>query len=189
MSDPSVLDDPASGGSARGDAVLEDKVAELRRAFDEAFAAPRAAPDPEHLDVLAVRVGGAPFALPIGALTGIAPRAKLLSLPGGVPGLLGLSGLKGAVVPVYGLAALLGLPADDRWRWLALRQGPLALAFDELERFLRVPRDAVHPLAPGAGSREHVKEALRLEGTLLPLVDLDSVVSHIERRALGRGES
>ncbi|HLL82409.1 MAG TPA: chemotaxis protein CheW [Longimicrobium sp.] len=168
---------------------LDDKLSELRRAFDESFAAPRATPGGDHLDVLSIRVGGGTFALRTASLAGIAPRPRLLSLPGSVPGLLGLAGQKGAVVPVYGLAALLGMRADERWRWLALRAGPVAFAFDELERFLRVPIDAVHPLAPGAGSREHVKEAIRTEGTLLPLVDLDSVMTHIERHALGRGES
>ena len=68
--------------------------------------------------------GGAPFAFRLAEIAGVAVDRKLTSLPSPVPELLGLAGLRGRLVPVYSLTALLGgTPEGTAGRWLVLDCG------------------------------------------------------------------
>jgi chemotaxis signal transduction protein len=85
------------------------------------------------------------YALRLSELLAIHVDRQLVPAQSPLPELLGLSGLRGLVVPVYDLRRLLGYPAGSAPRWLALVRAPaaFAVAFDQLEAHLRVPERAL----------------------------------------------
>lgn len=168
----------------------------LAREFDLSFArAPEAAV--EKADFLAIRVRAAPYALRLAEVGALAVDRKLTPLPSEAPALLGIAGLRGAILPVYDLGSLLGDSSPSAPRWLALLAGgDLAVAFDAFEGHLRLPASAVAPAvpapavpAPAVGvptSSGPVREVLAAEGGARPLVSLLSILEAIRRQAAAR---
>jgi chemotaxis signal transduction protein len=123
-----------------GEVGVADRITGLRDDFDRSFAEPARSHDDEHVELLAVRAGGRPYALRLSQTAGLHQDKPVTPLPGPLPALLGLAGFAGTAVPVYDLAALLGHPGPARPRWLVLATGSpaLALAFHELDGHVRV---------------------------------------------------
>jgi len=121
--------------------TLTARAAELRRAFDQTFAtAPDLAPV-ETADFLAIRIGDDRWAIEISEISGLYPCQSLTPLPGRSSFLLGLTGLRGAVLPVYDLHALLSYRAEAQPRWLVVAaKARLCLGFAVLDGYQRVPR-------------------------------------------------
>jgi chemotaxis signal transduction protein len=170
---------------------IGERAAELRRDFDRSFAEPPRARRPPSVDLLAIRLGGEPFALRLSTVAGVFASKKLTPLPGASPDLLGIAGFRGSVVPVYDLAMLLGYPASDRPRWLVLAAAqPVALAFEGLDGYLRLPLDRIARPEQPQPTRAHVRELAQVAdprrpaqaATPRPLVDLDSIVAAIRQR-------
>jgi chemotaxis signal transduction protein len=157
------------------DAVTE-RIAELRADFDHSFRQPLRRHDAEHVELLAIRAGGRPYALRLSQTSGLYPDRPVTRLPGPLPALLGVAGFSGAIVPVYDLAALLGHPAPDRPRWLVMATGtpPLALAFHELDGHVRVPADTIVREADDAAPGGSLRGMVPLPGGTRPIVDLPS---------------
>ncbi len=168
------------------DDELAARTAALRSAFDRAFAdaptAEREAGEP----LLAVGVAGHGYALRLRELAGLFADRKILALPSAAPGMLGLTGLRGTLLPVYSLAAALGhtsLPDPPRWLVVAVA-GPerqLGLAFDLFEGYLRVSRSQLGTAADP--SRPHVPETLRVGEQTRAIVSIASVAAAIAKRA------
>ena len=155
--------------------------ADLGQAFDAAFAAPPRRPDPDPLDLLAIRLGQAPYAIRLSEISGLATRRKVVPLPCRTPELLGLAGIRGSLVPVYGLAALLGEESaheGNRWLLLCGTREPVALAFADLEGYLRVPRSDLLPADP---ARPQVHEVVR-GPTVHAVVSIPAVMETIHER-------
>jgi purine-binding chemotaxis protein CheW len=165
-----------------GATPLSDRARALREAFDRSFAdAPRLAQVAlEH--IIAIRVAGSPYAVRLAEISGLFADRPITPLPGPVPELLGLAGLRAMMVPVYDLGALLGLARADKPRWLVLARGsaPLGLAFERFERHLRLPREAIAPATP---PRSAVREVARSEDGALPVIHLPSILEAIRERA------
>jgi chemotaxis signal transduction protein len=124
--------------------TLTGRATELARAFDTAFAESAQAAAGSPLALLAIRVAGEPLALRLTQLAGLYARRSIVPVPSALPELLGLVGLRGAIVPVYDLGALLGRAPQRDPRWIVLAaQVSIALAFDELEGYWRLPADSV----------------------------------------------
>jgi chemotaxis signal transduction protein len=99
-------------------------------------------------------------------------------LPGPLPALRGVTGLRGQIVPVYDLAVLLGQERAQTPRWLLLVAGrlPLALAFDGFDGHVAaMPAQLLDAGVNGNG-------ALRHDGALRPILDLQSLTGDIEQR-------
>src|SRR4030088_74015 len=62
-------------------------------------------------DLLVFSLGQQQFALPVGQVSTVVPRATLTPLPGAPADLIGLLRLRGALCPVIDIRARLGLPA------------------------------------------------------------------------------
>ena len=158
---------------------LVERATDLRRVFDEAFsAAPRGAPE-ETLDLLAVRIAGDPYGFDARGLASLAPCPRVVPVPSRRLGLVGLVGIRGTLVPVYSLDVLLGYePSHSRAPWLALAGGPdpIALAFDELEGFLRANASDVHDLT----SRQYVSATARTQGVTRMVVDTYGLVAALK---------
>jgi chemotaxis signal transduction protein len=157
-----------------GDASVTDRVERLRGDFDQSFAQPARRHDVEHVELLAIRAGGRPYALRLSQTSGLHPDRPVTPLPGPLPSLLGLAGFAGTVVPVYDLASLLGHPVAGRPRWLVLAGGspPLALAFHDLDGHIRVSADAIVGEVAGDGRRGSIRGMVTLPGGTRPIVDL-----------------
>lgn len=154
----------------------------LRQAFDRSFAQP---PSPEVArmeEFLAVRVAGDAYALRVREIAGLFVDKVVAPLPSEVPQLLGVSGLRGAIVPVYDLGTLLGYPARTSARWLVLARSlePVALAFERFERHLRLPREA---LAPAERPPSAVRETAQTADGALAVIHLPSILEVIKNRA------
>ena len=166
--------------------------AEMRRAFDQTFAAAEPSTAGESDDFLAVRVGGRPFVLPVLDLVRIETRRKVVALPGSNPWLLGLASTQGQVVPVFSLELVLGLPATDAAKpWLAVcsRDDPFGLAFEALEGYARIPRAEVLGATGADTHHGHAQRAVRAAGTLWPVVSLVSVTAAVRGKISVRGSS
>ena len=162
---------------------------ELARAFDGDFARPHGASAPDTEELLAIRIGAAPYALRRAALAGLHADKVVTPLPGDVPELLGIGGFRGALVPVYDLRAMLGGAGGGAAapRWLAIAAAaPVALAFDGFEAFVRVRRDEV--VVHGGAALGHVRAAVQTPGGVRPIVDVPSILDAIRARARPRKE-
>jgi chemotaxis signal transduction protein len=88
--------------------LVESKAAELRQAFDLSFALPPPPASQEVEDLLTIRVAGDPYAIRLGDIAGMVAGRKVVPVPAVTLDLLGLAGIRGGVVPVFGLASILG---------------------------------------------------------------------------------
>jgi chemotaxis signal transduction protein len=160
---------------------------ELRRAFDAAFAeAPATSPAPSE-DLLAFRLAGDPYAVRLRQIGGLFKDRRLTLLPSPVPELLGVAGIRGSIVPVCDLRALLGYPPAGNTRWLLLTVAPevVGMAFEAFEGQLRVRRESI--VAAPAQGRRHVSEAVQIGDVLWHVVDVASVVEAVTSRARTAG--
>jgi purine-binding chemotaxis protein CheW len=166
------------------------RAAELRSAFDAAFARAPEPPAPPELDLLLIRVGGQRYALRLTQVLSVHTERKLVSVPSPRPDLLGLVGLRGVIAPVYDLGRLLGHASSAEPRWLAHVRAatPLAVAFESFERHVRIPQSdvtaaqgqdqAVHPFATASANSEAGPLAI------IDLLAIGREVTSSTRRAL-----
>jgi purine-binding chemotaxis protein CheW len=161
-----------------------ERLDELRRAFDAGFAAPPTEPA-ERVDLIALRAGRLLCAVRISEIARVAPLRGIAPLPCREPSLLGVASVRGSVVPVYDLAALAADGASRSPRWMLLSAGAdrVALAFDEIEEYLRVvPDQLVAASEVGSAGRPVAAEAVRVGSSLRPVVSVASVLRHLKLR-------
>ena len=157
-----------------------DRVAELRRAFDRSFAETPVADMARLEDVLEISIGAKPYALRTSEVSGLFADRTVTPLPTTVPELVGLTGLRGSVLPVYDLGALLGHPLAEKPRWLVIAAGmAVGLAFGRFERHVRIRGDAiVRQDCPDTQVR-HVREVVQLHDRARAIVSITSVLEAI----------
>jgi purine-binding chemotaxis protein CheW len=164
---------------------------ELRRRFDGAFVAAPADREEDLESFLAVRIGNEGYALRIRDVTGFAAARRIVPLPSPVAEMLGLAGIRGSVVPVFSLAAMIGYEQAEqapRWFLLCGAAEPIALGFAEFEGYLELPRadrtgvSEAGEGAPARAVRDHVRQVVRARGEVRGVIDVPSVVEAIEAR-------
>jgi chemotaxis signal transduction protein len=153
---------------------------QLRQDFDRSFgAAVHGETEPEE-DFLAIRLGGDAQAIRLAEIACLLPLGAVTRFPSPLPELLGIMGLRGAIVPVYDLRALLGYSASDSPRWLIIAAAwPVALAFDTFEGHMRLARAASAQPLRIEPSRRHVHEVLRTPQLFRPIVSMASILETI----------
>jgi chemotaxis signal transduction protein len=161
------------------DVHISDRAAELRRAFDNSFV------DVQHFesvateDFLSVNVGGDPYVLRLGEVAGLFADKKVTRLPSGVAELSGVAGFRGAIVPVYDLAALLRYPASQSARWMVIAaEAPIALAFNSFDGHCRFAANAV-AVRDGAGTGGHLDKIVRSDDFVRPIINIPSIVAAV----------
>jgi len=161
------------------------RAAELRREFDRAFAEPARAEAVEApVPLLALRAGADSCLVRLSDMQGLLARPTIVPLPGPLPELLGLTGVRGALLPVFSLAALRGQAAGGAvppWMIVVEADGPVGLAFEEMLGYVTLKRSEVASLPRGSGAAE--TQAARVGDTLRPLIDVSSLVAELKRRA------
>lgn len=155
----------------------------LRAEFDQAYAeAP--APRLEHGDdLLAVGLGGEPYALRVADIARLAAGSAVSALPGATRGFLGLVGLRGELLPAWDLGALLGYaPLKGQPRWLASSAGQprWAAAFERFDGYLKAPRQDLSPYA--GGRAEGLADQLcTTGGELRPVLNFERLLQAIRQ--------
>ncbi len=167
--------------------MLEGTVEALRAAFDAAFAAPPAGARRDLVPLLVIRAGGEAIAVRVLETAGLLPARLIVPAPSRRPEVLGVCGHRGAVLPVFSLARLLGV-ADGgeppRWMLLAGREEErVALAFDVLDGHVLVAPSALQRAA-GQGPG-HLAEIAELGGAGRPVVSIPSVLRAITEHRRG----
>ena len=149
-------------------APSEDIAAVLRRLFDASFAVPVEARADRATHLLAIRVGGDPYALRLSEITALQPDLKVIPIPTPAAQLLGIAALRGMMTPIYDLAALLGYSRAPNPRWIVFARAPqpVGLAFEAFESHLQVSEDA--------------QETVRAAGVLRPLIHMASVLTTLK---------
>lgn len=166
--------------------------AALRSEFDQAFAVAASTLEVQSIHLLAIRVDSNPYAIAVAEIDGLQVDRVIAPLPTTIGGLLGLAGIRGDLVPVYSLGALLGYQAPARApRWLALCGGAQAfgLAFDGFERHLNLPVTQIAAADSANGGAEHVGAMVLGEGGSRPLISIPSIAAEIARRCTTTGVS
>jgi purine-binding chemotaxis protein CheW len=167
--------------------AVEARVAALRRAFDDSFAAlPSAAPEGSE-DLLLIRIAALPFAMRLRDIRAIVARPAVVPVPSRAPALLGLAGLHGDIVPVFSLCSILGLGSDTGARWVVVcgAEERVGLGFSEFERYVRLPSSAVHSDASASTTKAYVRELAATGDGFRPVVHIDSVLAAILTRRDG----
>jgi len=162
---------------------LAQRAAELRRNFDRSFAEPPRSLRTASLDLLAIRLGGEPYALHLAAVGRLFAGKKFTRLPQTAPEFLGIAGFRGSVVPVYDLRVLLGGAGGAPLRWLVVTaDSSVALAFDGFDGHLRLRQEDIARQDRVDAARPHVRELARVAGLPRPIVDLASILMVIRER-------
>jgi len=161
--------------------LMAQPASALAEAFDHAFALAPAALAPDAIDLIGIRLGGDPFAIRLAETAGVFVDRKVTPVPTAVAEFLGIAGIRGALVPVYDLAQLVGRTPAKNVHWLVLaRQAPIAFACDAFERQIRLAGSA---LAPRADTGQHVREVATMDGMARPIIDLSSLAATVGARA------
>jgi chemotaxis signal transduction protein len=173
-----------SATSTSAKRTVATRAAELRIAFDRAFAEPLRLETDLREQVLAVRVGPQALAIRLCEIDALHADKKITPVPGGHPALRGIAGFRGTIVPVYDLRILLGHPGGKPPRWLVIAAAaPVALAFDAFEQRFRIPHGAIMPQSAGPQLHGYAQEFIRSRKFAGPMLHVPSVLEAISREA------
>ena len=162
--------------------------AQLQQAFDNTFALPPSLTSPEVEDLLTIQVAGDPYAIRLFDIAEIVSGRRVVSVPAGTPHLLGLAGIHGGIVPVFGLSSLLGYgpdPGPPQWMILCGSEDPIALAFSDFEGYLQLPRSALYADENFRNTQENVKYVNQVASTpngVRAVISISLIVATIRNR-------
>ena len=158
----------------------------LREEFDRAFAEPAREAGVGNRDFVLVATGGEQWALPLDGICGIEHGLQVVRLPSSRASLLGVAGVRSAVVAVFSLGALVGSPGvaaeSGRPAFALLESGEtgqrVGVAFERLVQFARVSAESVFEGGEFGCSLRH-------EGELYTVVETRELL----RRILAGGDT
>lgn len=159
----------------------------LREAFDLGFAEAPIPVSERRIGLILIRVGGAPMALRVEEVAGLARHRKVVGVDGSIPGLRGLAGIRGQLLVVYSLGAVLdgapGASAGEPEDWLATcaLDRSVALSFGQFEGYREVSPADLHeagaPETPAGRSGALLRDA---QGSR-SVVSIPSVIEKLRR--------
>jgi chemotaxis signal transduction protein len=170
---------------------LETQVDELRREFDQTFARRPADISSRPIDLIGIRVAGDPYAVLLSEIGGLLRLNHVVSLPGAAPDVIGLTAVRGVLVPVFGLASVLGYDSTrepPRWLLLCGDDEPLALAVAVVDGYLQVSESRLRangqPEANGQAApvRPHVSQVVGTDSGNRAVISVPHVVATIRAR-------
>ena len=165
--------------------AFPQSVANMRRDFDGAFAVPIAGVEESREPLLTISLTGREFAVRTAHITGIAKLKRIVPVPTGVPDLLGITAVHGALFPAYDLGTLLGLSAvgNEHPRiLLANRETPVALVFDQFEGQVEIDRACIFD-SDSSRSNQHLREIAKVAGAHRAVIDIPGIVEAIRNNA------
>ena len=125
-----------------------------------------------------------PYAVRLSEISGLFADKTITRVPGGAAALLGIAGFRGAIVPVYGLRALLGHSGAQSPRWLVIATAaPVALAFEVVRRPSARRRGTQFGRGIGrcGNGAAMPREFIRTQDVVRPVLHLPSVLNAIAK--------
>jgi len=165
---------------------MESRASGLRRAFDLSFALPPSTASPEVQDHLLIRVAGDRFAISLREIARIVAEPKVVPVPSAARDLLGLVGVRGGIVPVFGLASILGYSQGSdspRWMILCRAEEPIGLAFSELEGHVRLPKSGVYSDENLRATHQYLAQVARTDSGVRAVISISLIVATIRNRS------
>ncbi len=158
-----------------------EHLAELRHTFDRTFQLPYQLATKSVEPMIAFRTAGVALAVRVQHITGVIKRGVILPVPSIVPELLGVAAVRGLLVPVFNLAALLGLPPSGEPQWFLLtnRETPVAFAFDGLDGRVEVER--AHLYVDETSQHKHTHELAEVESMVRAVIDVPGLMEAIRK--------
>jgi chemotaxis signal transduction protein len=150
----------------------------LRHAFDVSFAAPLIAADDDLEDFLMARIGGDRHLIRLAEIAGLLKAEAIVDVLAAAPAFLGVVGVRGALVPVFDLAMVLGYEdrtAQRRWMILCGGEEPIALAFADFEGYRRLAKSALHE--EDGVARADRREIARVDDGACPVINIPLIVA------------
>jgi purine-binding chemotaxis protein CheW len=169
---------------------MNGRALELRQAFDRSFSlTPKTEADAAIAqNLLAIRLGPHAYALRLAEVSGLFVDKRITWLPSPIQELLGVAGLRGALLPVYDLGMLLGYARAAAPRWLLVTAGvPVGLAFDGFDGHLSVPAGSIATEVRSDAAGRHLREVVQAIDLPRPVLSLASVLESIRNRAPRNG--
>ena len=172
-------------------ARVAPRLDELRHSFDSSFSRPPPPQKDAGEALLRLQVGGASLGVRLHQLAGLHLMPRLVRLPGGPASLLGLVGIRGQLIAVHDLAALLGLPPGEPPKWLLLAGGArrVGLAATGFEGQLRATREQVSSGAVASAHPLLNTHVLPPGAPPLPVLDVDGLVASLLEAAAAAASS
>jgi purine-binding chemotaxis protein CheW len=125
-----------------------------------------------------VRVAGEHYALPVEQVLEVADLGEIASVPGSPPEIAGVRNLRGQVIPVIGLATMLGLSGGEPSRVVVAESGELraGLVVDEVLDVGELPS------ASEQVESDYLLGACLVDGELVGVLDLDAILTPVGAR-------
>ncbi|HEX4457626.1 MAG TPA: chemotaxis protein CheW [Polyangia bacterium] len=162
----------------------------LRREFDDSFARPARSRVADVERLLQLRCGADGYAFRLRDIGGLTAARKIVPIASAIPEVLGLAGVRGNLVPVYSLAALLGYGLENeapRWFVSVRDVEPIAFGFAQFDGYAELQTSAVHA---GKAPRAHVQALAHVQRETgqqtIAVLDVASLVGTIRERAQER---
>ena len=166
-------------------APLSKSLAKLRSEFDRTFASPPPHPEEERESLICLQVAGQALVVRTRHINSVAKCRRILPIPTHVPGLLGITAIRSSLLPVYDLAALLGLSIPAKrsdWLLITGSETPVAFVFDDLEGQLEIERSGLYE-SDASASEKHLRLVAKLGTAHRAVIDLPGIVEEIRKTA------
>jgi purine-binding chemotaxis protein CheW len=123
-----------------------------------------------------IRVASEHYAIPVEQVLEVSGLGEIAPVPGAPPEVLGVSNLRGQVIPVIALATMLGLSGDDPGRLVVAESGELraGLVVDEV-----LDVEELSAVSEQVDSR-YLLGAFLVDGELVGALDLTAVLTPME---------
>lgn len=162
------------------------RLRELQHHFDESFARPQDTSTTFLHKMLAIQAGEGRVVVRLSEIGGIHACPPIVALPSPRPSLLGIVGVRGRLLAVYSLAALLRAPnAEVAPRWLLLPQesDQIALAVEGIDAFLNIESSALYPGSSAGDGDALCPEILHYSSTSRPVLSIPRTVAAVQKDA------
>jgi purine-binding chemotaxis protein CheW len=130
-----------------------------------------------------VRIADEDYALPVADVLEVADIGDITPVPGAVNAVIGLKNLRGTVITVVDLAAVMELSAIEPRQRIVVAEHDgrqVALAVDSVVGVEPVPKPSEAAESP------HLVGAALIDGSLVGVIDVKSVLDQLQQRPLVR---
>ena len=160
----------------------------LRLDFDQAYAQPQAPRAQDGEGLLAIALGGEPYAIRVAEIARLAAGRPLAPLPSAAASFMGLAGLRGELLPAWDLGALLGYaPLRGQPRWLASSATAprWAAAFERFDGYLTASAADLSPYAGEGRAQGFATQLCSKDGLLRPVISFERILQVIQKGGQG----
>jgi len=139
-----------------------------------------------HIDRIVVfKLESQRYGLPIEKVQEIQQIVEFSRVPGADSSLIGMMNLRGQVIPVLDMRALIGLPAksyhiDTPMIICHAKDALVSLVVDEVEDVLLIPPGALAPAPAVHNLSERLLGVCRMDGEMIFLFDVDRLVTSVD---------